>query len=109
MPAETHQRGRLAGRDEIHTLPSVLLGGSSGEVTEDTILASLGVDDEPALWDPWDAVREEFGERTIGTVDPGEALDPTMTVGEAAASMARLLAPDGGEGDASGHQSGGDQ
>lgn len=91
MPAETHQQGRLAGREEVLGLLSVLLG----DIPEGATLVTLGIDDDPALWDLWDAVREEFGERTLGPVDGADVLEKTMTVETAATMMARLLTPGG--------------
>ncbi|HVX23412.1 MAG TPA: hypothetical protein VHB02_18870 [Acidimicrobiales bacterium] len=90
MPAETHQHGRLGDRDEILVLLSVLLG-DGGPMPEDANLAELGIDDEPALWDLWAAVREEFGERSLGPDEGAEVLDPAMTLETAAAAMAELL------------------
>jgi hypothetical protein len=75
-------------------LLTVLLG-DGGPLDESETLASLGVDDDPSLWDLWDAAREEFGERTLGAVDGTEVLTPTMTMNEAAAALAELLALDG--------------
>jgi hypothetical protein len=92
MPAETHQRGRPASSEEIMLLLSTLLDQNAGGFPKNTTLVSLGLADDPNLWDLWDAVREEYGERTLGP-DAAEALDPHMTLEEAAAVMARLLTP----------------
>jgi len=75
-------------------LLSALLG-DDGIVPEGATLASLGIDGDPALWDLWDAVREEFGERTLGPDDGAEVLDPAMTVAAAAATMAERIASRG--------------
>lgn len=91
MPAETHQCGNAADRDEIAVLLLCLLGEDAG----DTTLASLGVDDA-ALSDLWDAVREEFGERTLGPAEAMEMLDCTMSIDATAAAMSTLLARGGG-------------
>lgn len=96
MPAETHQHGRSVGCEDIIVLLSTLLDLKLGAISRDATLRSLGLEDDPALWDLWDAVREEFGERTIGP-DEVEALDLNMTLEEAAVAMARLLAPRDGK------------
>jgi len=89
MPAETHQHGRTADAESIAALLCTLLGNDE-EITEDTVLADLGLDLRD-LDDLWDAVCEELAERTVvPEIDPGE-LDPAMTVAEVAKVMARLL------------------
>lgn len=93
MPAETHQRGGNADPEEVVVLLFALLGDRVPDAPEEITLASLGVD-EYALGDLWDAVREEFGERTLGPTDLEEVLDPSLTVEAAAAAMARLLGGD---------------
>lgn len=95
MPAGTHQHGRSADPSDIIVLLSALLDTNAYELPKDTTLASLGLEHDPELWDLWDAVREEFGERSLGSIDGGEALDRSMTVEEAAVVMARLLNPAG--------------
>jgi acyl carrier protein len=90
MPAETHQHGRTADAKIVAALLCTLLSDDD-EITEDTVLADLGLDTAD-LGDLWDTVREEFADRTAGPdVDLGE-FDPQMTVSEAAQIMASLLA-----------------
>lgn len=89
MPAETHQLGCHASAEEILDLLLALLGdpGDDGG----SILHSLGVDDE-GLSALWDAVCEEFAERTVGPeLEPG-TLVASMTLEAAARAMAMLLA-----------------
>ena len=98
MPAETHQLGCSANSVDVAALLWVLLGDpdthNSNPATR--TLADLGVD-AAGLMDLWAAVCEEFGEPSLEPeIDPG-ALDPTMTVTAAAATMASLLSrPDDG-------------
>jgi len=98
MPAETHQHGRTANAETILVLLCALLSDAD-EITEDTVLADLGLDTDD-LDNLWDAVREELAERTVGPeFDLGE-FDPQMTVSDAARVMAALLAGDrDGDGD----------
>ena len=91
MPAETHQCGSVADRDEVISLFSALLGDRAAQAPEGVTLASLGVDDDYALGDLWDAVRDEFGERSLGPTNGFEELECTMTVAAAAARMSWLL------------------
>jgi hypothetical protein len=71
-------------------LLSVLLGDGIWSSPHETTLTSFGLD-EYGVGELWDVVREEFAERAPGPVDGADELDPTMTIGVAAASMARLL------------------
>jgi hypothetical protein len=71
-------------------LLQVLLDPPEASESGTATLADLGIDDAGAL-DLWQAVCEEFGERTLGSeVDP-DLFDPTMTVVAAAAAMAAQL------------------
>ncbi|HZU79458.1 MAG TPA: hypothetical protein VE991_06040 [Acidimicrobiales bacterium] len=89
MPAETHQLGRHASAEEIFDLLLALLGGAGDE--GGSTLESLGVDDD-GLGALWDAVCEEFAERTVGPeLEPG-TLAGSMTLEAAAHTMALLLA-----------------
>ena len=93
MPAETHQRGRQADAESVLDLLRVLLSDEGDETGEDVPLSALGVDaDNIAVL--WDAVRDEFAERTVDPeIDPSD-LDPSMTLAAAANTMASLLAAD---------------
>lgn len=91
MPGETHQISHNIDADAIMALLQVLLDPPEDSESGGTTLADLGIDDDEAL-DLWQAVCEEFGERTLGSeIDP-DLLDPTMTVAAAAAAMAAELA-----------------
>jgi hypothetical protein len=93
MPAETHSLGCGIEVDDVLTLLEALLDDPSAKTIGDSTLESLGVA-TAELYDLWDAVREEFGERTLGPeIDLGE-LDPSMTLEAAAAAMVRLLPAD---------------
>jgi hypothetical protein len=90
MPAETHQRGRTADPETVTMLLCTLLSDDD-EITEDMVLADLGLDTGD-LDNLWGAVREELAERTVGPeIDLGE-FDPQMTVSDVARVMASLLA-----------------
>ena len=91
MPGETHQVIPDIDADTVMALLQVLLDPPDGDDSGTATLADLGIDDGGAL-DLWQAVCEEFGERTLGSeIDP-DLLDPTMTVVTAAAAMAAELA-----------------
>ncbi len=91
MPGETHQVIPDSDADTVMALLHVLLDPPDGDDSNIVTLADLGIDDGHAL-DLWQAVCEEFGERTLGSeIDP-DLLDPTMTVVTAAAAMAAELA-----------------
>ena len=91
MPGETHQIAYDIDADTVMALLQVLLDPPYGDDSNIVTLADLGIDDGGAL-DLWQAVCEEFGERTLGSeIDP-DLLDPTMTVVTAAAAMAAELA-----------------
>lgn len=91
MPGETHQIIQDIDPDTVMALLQVLLDPPEGDESGTVTLADLGIDDDGAL-DLWQAVCEEFGERTLGSeIDP-DLLDPTMTVVTAAAAMAAKLA-----------------
>ena len=88
MPGETHQVIPDIDADTVMALLQALLDPPDGDDSGTATLADLGIDDRGAL-DLWQAVCEEFGERTLGPeIDP-DLLDPTMTV--AAAAMAAEL------------------
>lgn len=90
MPAETHQLGQAVGADDIVELICSLLGDQTGVAGAAAILAELGVSAE-SLGDLWDAVCEEFAERSLGPdVDP-DFLDPSMSVHDAAIAMTVVL------------------
>jgi hypothetical protein len=91
MPGETHQINQDIDSDTVMALFQVLLDPPDGDDSGAATLADLGIDGRGAL-DLWQAVCEEFGERTLGSeIDP-DLLDPTMTVVTAAAAMAAELA-----------------
>jgi len=90
MPAETPQQGRTTDAESVLELLRILLSDQGDDVEEDVTLSELGVDaDTVAVL--WDAVRDEFAERTVGPeIDPSD-LDPSMTLAAAAKAMASLL------------------
>jgi hypothetical protein len=89
MPGETHQIIQDIDPYTVMALLQVLLDPPEGDESGTVTLADLGIDDDGAL-DLWQAVCEEFGERTLGSeIDP-DLLDPTMTVVPAPAMAAEL-------------------
>jgi hypothetical protein len=89
MPGETHQIIQDIDAGTVMALLQVLLDPPAGDDSGIVTLADLDIDEGGAL-ELWQAVCEEFGERTLGSeIDP-DLLDPTMTV--AAAAMAIELA-----------------
>ncbi len=93
MPAETHRHDASGVRpDEIADLLWSLVADVDHEFveTEDATLAALGVD-AVGLLDLWEAVCEEFGERSLGPEFDPTAFEVTMTLTAAARAMANLL------------------
>jgi hypothetical protein len=87
MPGETHKIIQDIDADTVMALLQALLDPPDGDDSGTATLADLGIDGRGAL-DLWQAVCEEFGERTLGSeIDP-DLLDPTMTVVTAAVAMA---------------------
>lgn len=92
MPAETHRLGSRTTIEDVVVLLEVLLGDEGMDDPNHTTLADLGIDAQ-GLVDLWAAVREEFGERTLGPdLDP-DVVDLNMPITTVAASMATLVAP----------------
>lgn len=92
MPAETHRLGSRTTVEDVVALLEVLLGDEGMDDPDHTTLVALGVDAQ-GLVDLWAAVREEFGERTLGPdLDP-DVVDLNIAVTTLAASMAALIAP----------------
>lgn len=90
MPGETHQVIPDIDADTVMALLQVLLDPPDGDDSNIVTLADLGIDDGDAL-DLWQAMCEEFGERTLGSEFGPDLLDPTMTVAAAAAAIAAEL------------------
>ncbi len=101
MPAETHsRRDAVTAADIVELIGSILVDTDPASTLEDLVLASVGVDDDGALLELWDATAEEFGERTLVLEDIDvclEAFREADTVGELAQAFARLCQPDGGD------------
>jgi hypothetical protein len=88
VPTDTHQVDPKIGEDEILALLYGLLDDPADG--EGATLAESGVDEE-ALGALWDAVCEEFAERTVGLQFDAGMLEPSMTLREAARAMVVLL------------------
>ncbi|MCD9622262.1 hypothetical protein [Rhabdothermincola salaria] len=84
MPAETHQhRDQVTSDDVLELLLVVLEVPDRSSAGADTELGEVGIDSDLALLDLWDAIVEEFGERTLGEIDLDD-LRAAHTVGELA-------------------------
>lgn len=84
MPAETHQFIEDLDVDKVLEL-LVILVGVDAEPTDDPggiDLGPLGLDDDGAVLHLWDAVAEEYGERSVGELDLDD--EPPATLGELA-------------------------
>ena len=92
MPAETHRHGSGANVDEIAQPLWSLVEDAELEPpeTEERTLAELGVD-AVGLLDLWEAVCEEFGERSPGPEFNPTLFELTMTPEAAGQVMANLL------------------
>ncbi|MGH9297984.1 MAG: hypothetical protein ACRDZP_08425 [Acidimicrobiales bacterium] len=98
MFAEAQRRGHRLDAEGVLGLLWAFLEVPVDDEDGGVTLEALGVDADN-LEILWDAACEDFGERTLGRkVDPG-VLDPSMTVGAAAAAMAHLLRRDASRGD----------
>ena len=95
MPAETHQHSDPPTASAVLDLiGAVLIGSDGSDLDGDLPLAGLGIDSDPVLLDLFDAVREEYGERTLGDVDLDE-LRGAATLGELAGVLARSCSVEG--------------
>lgn len=98
VPAETHQLGRDFDAAVVAEFLRALLDGEShGGRDDDVTLAELGVSDDDADW-LWEAVCDEFAERTVGPEPEPGLISPAMTIGEAAARITTLLEEGDGDG-----------
>ncbi len=91
MPAETHSH-----REELDVELILDFLANELELDDDDpailSLDGLGVDDDLSLLHLWDAVSEEFGERTLGELELPER--PPVTLGDLAGTFLDAL---GGE------------
>lgn len=79
MPAETHQIAEPPTLDDIVDFLASLLDTDPAAASS-TNLVEAGVDDELALLHLWQAVAEEYGERTLGGYDLGFDESPPQTL-----------------------------
>lgn len=82
MPAETHQHHPDDGAEQLLELITMLVAPTGRPMDLDDALAGHGLDDEPVQWALWDAVAEEFGERSVAEAGDADDLDDVETVGE---------------------------
>ncbi len=98
MPAEAHQLGPSVQAHDVVDLLCLLLADQPFDDPAGATLSALGVDDE-GLSALWDAVCEEFAERTLGPDLEAGVLDVSMTLADAAVAMAALLTSSSGDDD----------
>ena len=83
MPAETHQLAEPPSLDDLVDFIASLLDTDPSEAST-TSLAEAGVEDDLDLLHLWQAVAEEYGERTLGDFDADFCGEPPHTVEELA-------------------------
>ncbi len=82
MPAETHQQHPDDGAAQLLELITMLVAPGDRPLPLDDELARHHLDDEPLQWALWDAVAEEFGERSIAEAGNADDLADVETVRE---------------------------
>lgn len=92
MPAETHQRSEVVGVDALLDLLACVVGLDAPRAAQ-ARLADLELDDDLSVLHLWDAVVEEYGERSVGDLDLDLHLDGTRpaTLGDLADLFTREL------------------
>jgi hypothetical protein len=91
MPAETHQQHPTDGAAQLLDLMTSLLAPSGRAVSPTDPLDLHGLDDEPLQWALWDAVAEEFGERSVAEAGDPDDLDDIETLGDLVGVFATWL------------------
>lgn len=88
MPAETHQRSEAVDVGAVLDLLTCVVGLDAPRAA-DAPLTALELDDDLSILHLWDAVVEEYGERSVGDLE----LDGTRptTLGELADLFTREL------------------
>lgn len=95
MPAETHQLSEPPTLDDIVDFLASLLD-TDPTAASTTSLVEAGVCDELALLHLWQAVAEEYGERTLGECDLDFDENPPQTLEDLARAWLTALAGAGG-------------
>lgn len=90
MPAETHQLAEPPSLDDLVDFIASLLD-TDPSVASTTSLAEAGVEDDLDLLHLWQAVAEEYGERTLGEFDFDFGGEPPHTIEELADAWLRAL------------------
>lgn len=92
MPAETHQEREPIDAPAVIELIWALLASSDAahDPAPETPLEAVGVDDDLAIFQLWDAVTEEFAERSLAEPDIHD-LRAAETIGELAETIVRSL------------------
>ena len=90
MPAETHQRSEAVGVEAVLDLLACVVGLDADRAAE-APLAGLELSDDLSVLHLWDAVVEEYGERSVGDLDLDLDGSRPSTLGELADLFTREL------------------
>lgn len=88
MPAETHRHAEAVTAADVIDLLCAVTGAEDIEVG--SILRDIGFVDELDVFSFWDAVVEEFAERSLSNPDVSELLE-AVTVRDLISAVVRLL------------------
>jgi hypothetical protein len=92
MPAETHQHVARADTEQLIDLVVALVAPDDSERPHrDASLNEVGLADEALRWALWDAIVEEFGERSSADVDDPDDLISAQSVGDLIDAFANWL------------------
>lgn len=92
MPAETHQEREPVEAVAVLELIGSLLAStdSAADLAPETPLEAVGLDDDVSIFRLWDAVSDEFAERSLAEPDIHD-LHAAETIGELADAIVRSL------------------
>jgi hypothetical protein len=92
VPAETHRRSEPVDEEQVVALIWELLAAANDATPPDPNLPldAVGLGDELAVLDLWDAVVEELAERSVADTDL-DALVGARTLGELVRDIAKAL------------------
>ena len=88
MPAETHRHAEAVTAADVIALLCAVIDADAIEV--DSTLRDIGLVDELDVFSFWDAVREEYAERSLSDPDVSELLE-AVTVRDLISAVVRLL------------------
>ncbi len=88
MPAQTHEHGEVITPQQVIDLLAAVSGVD--ELAVDASLLEIGLIEELDILSFWDAVAEEYAERSLGDPDLSDLWEAT-TVTELADAIVRYL------------------